>query len=133
MVDTDVIAAALLSEPSRGEEASRLLARTSDLMAPGHWKAELAYVIWKAVKLGRLPDGMLGPVIEVAARLPVRSVDVSDLWLGAVTRAVAADHPVYDTLFVELAVREGTHVASYDAEFRKRFPEHVVSPRSLLD
>ena len=131
-MDTDVIAAALLAETGRGEEAARLLAESRILLAPSHWKAELANVIWKATLLGRLSAEEVDSIISIADRLRITSVDVSDLWRGAVVRAVANSHPVYDTLFVELAVREKTRVASYDRGLQRRFPDLVFPPARIL-
>ena len=126
------MAAALLGEPERGQEAARLLSRTRELLAPSHWKAELANVLWKAVRLERLSIDMMDAVISTAGQLPITSVDVSELWRGAIARAVAANHPVYDTLFVELAVREGTVVASYDSGLQRHFPQMVRTPGRIL-
>lgn len=131
-MDTDVIAAALLGEPEAGDEAARLLAGRWELFAPAHWKAELCNVLWKAVRLGRIAREALDDVLSLAEALPIVSVDVAELWRGAVARAHGANHPAYDVLFVELAVRLGTSVASYDRQFRGRFPAHVKRPRDLL-
>jgi predicted nucleic acid-binding protein len=122
----------LLGEPVRGQEAEGLLARARELLAPSHWKAELANVLWKAVRLERLSIDLMDAVISTAGQLPITSVDVSELWRGAIARAVAAEHPVYDTLFVELAVRERTVVASYDSGLQRRFPQTVRTPGRLL-
>jgi predicted nucleic acid-binding protein len=132
VVDTDVIAAALLGEPRRGREAGRLLVSRHELLAPAHWQAELANVVWKATVLGRLPIERVDPVMAAASRLPVVSVAVSTLWRGAVARAIAVGHPVYDTLFVELAEREGTRVVSYDRAFKEKFPGLVVGPAAVI-
>ena len=126
------MAAALLGEPTTGEEASRILAGRWDLAAPAHWKAELSNVIWKAVRLKRLDAGKVDGVLSLAEALPILSVEVSQLWRGAVARAIAADHTVYDALFVELALRLETYVASYDRRLRTRFPKHVRLPGDLL-
>jgi predicted nucleic acid-binding protein len=126
------VAAALLGEPERGQEAERLLSRARELLAPSHWKAELANVLWKAVRLERLSIDMMDAVISTAGELPITSVDVSELWRGAIARGVAANHPVYDTLFVELAVRERTVVVSYDRLLQRRFPQTVRTPGRVL-
>ncbi len=126
------MAAALLAEPATGEEATRLLAGAWELAAPAHWKAELSNVIWKAVRLKRLETKKVDGVLSLAEALPIASVDVSELWRGAVVRAIAADHPAYDAIFVELAVRLGTCVASYDRQLHSRFPTHVRLPGDLL-
>lgn len=122
----------MLAEAERGEEAIALLARTRELLAPSHWKAEFANVVWKAVRLGRLQIDRMDDLISTAGQLPITTIDVGELWRGAIARAVAADHPVYDTLFVELAVRERTVVASYDSGLQRRFPRLVRTPRRLL-
>ncbi|MBN2497241.1 MAG: type II toxin-antitoxin system VapC family toxin [Deltaproteobacteria bacterium] len=132
VVDTDVAAAALLGEPERGAEAGRLLSRKIHLLAPAHWQAELANVIWKATLQGRLPIDQLDRVMELASRLPVESVEVRSLWRGAVALAVAHAHPVYDTLFVELARRVGARLASYDRVLREKFSELVSEPKEIL-
>jgi predicted nucleic acid-binding protein len=131
VVDTDVIAAALLGEPATGDAAGRLLAGRWQLVAPAHWKAEFSNVVWKAVRLGRLPVEKVEVVLSLAEALPIASVDVAELWRGALGRAIDADHPAYDALFVELAVRLETRVVSYDRQLRDRFPSHVCRPSEL--
>jgi predicted nucleic acid-binding protein len=132
VVDTDVIASALLGEPQTGDEAARLLAGRWELLAPAHWKAELCNVVWKAARLGRLRLESVDGVLSLAEALPIASIDVAELWRGALGRAIEADHPAYDTLFVELAARLGTFVVSYDRRFRDRFPVLVRRPREIL-
>jgi predicted nucleic acid-binding protein len=132
VVDTDVIAAALLGEPGTGGEAARLLAGPWDLAAPAHWKAEFANVLWKAARVGRLPAEHVEAVLSTAEALPIESIDVGDLWRGAVARAAIADHPAYDALFAELAARMGTFVVSYDARLRACFAPRVKSPADVL-
>lgn len=132
MVDTDVVAAVALGEPNTGEEAARLLRGKWDFVAPAHWKAEFSNVLWKAVRLGRFAADQVDTIIDRVSALPIESVDVSELWRGAVMRAIAANHPAYDTLFVELAVRLQTSVASYDRSLQKKFPAVVRSPTALL-
>ncbi len=132
MVDTDVVAAALLGEPETGAQAERLLASRLELYAPVHWTAELSNVVWKAVRIGRLAKGTVDRVLSLAEALPIIAVPVAALWRGAVARAIANDHPVYDTLFVELATRLGARVASFDRQLRERFADRVRHPKDLL-
>jgi predicted nucleic acid-binding protein len=127
-----VVAAAVLAESGTTEEASCLLAGRWDLAAPSHWKAEFCNVIRKAVQLQRIAAQEIDPIIGRASTLPIESVDVAELWRGAVARAVDARHPAYDTLFVKLAIRLRTQVASFDAQLRRKFPSIVRSPGNLL-
>ncbi len=122
----------MLAEAKTGEEAARLLAGRWDLAAPSHWKAEFSNVVWKAVQLKRLAAEQVDPIISRVTALPIESVDVGDLWRGAVMRAIVADHPAYDTLYVELAIRLRTTVASFDSRLRRKFPSIVKSPADLL-
>lgn len=132
VVDTDVVAAALLGEEGRGREASSLLARTREAMAPSHWKAELLNVVWKAASFGGLGAADVTALLDLAEAIPVTSTEVAELWRGALARAIAARHPTYDTLFVELAAREGVQVASYDRALARKFPTLVSAPSALL-
>ena len=132
MVDTDVVAAAVLGEARSGEEAARLLGSKWDFAAPSHWKAEFSNVVWKAVQFGRIAAQEIDSLINRASALPIESVDVAELWRGAVTRAIAAGHPAYDTLFIELAIRLKTSVASFDGRLQRKFPLVVKSPGDLL-
>jgi predicted nucleic acid-binding protein len=131
-VDTDVVAAALLAESETGQEAVRLLAGKWDLAAPSHWKAEFSNVVWKAVQLKRIAAEEIDAILSRASALPIESVDVAELWRGAVTRAIVAGHPAYDTLFVELAIRLRTSVASFDRRLQRKFPSIVRNPTDIL-
>ncbi len=102
------------------------------MLAPAHWKAELANVVWKAAVFHGIAIERCLEILHLAESLPISSVDVAELWRGAVGRAVSARHSAYDTLFVELAVREGMPLASYDAALRRRFPDVVRTPAALL-
>lgn len=126
------MAAAVLGESTSGEEATRLLAGKWELAAPSHWKAEFCNVVWKAVQFGRVGGEEIDAIINRATALPIESFDVAELWRGAVTRAVAASHPAYDTLFVELAIRLRTKVASFDGRLQRKFPSIVKRPGDIL-
>ncbi len=127
-----MIAAAALGEPETGQEAARLLVERWDFAAPSHWKAEFSNVVWNAVLLGRIAADEIDTAVTRANALPTESVDVSELLRGAVTRAVATGHATYDTLFVELAIRLGTSVASFDTRLQRKFPSLVKCPGAFL-
>jgi predicted nucleic acid-binding protein len=133
VVDTNVVAAVILLEARHAEEAARLLRRCRELLAPSHFRAELGNVIWKSITQGRYLADDAGALLDASDQLGITIVEVEQLWRGAVARAVAANHPVHDTLFVELAVRESTFVASFDEALCRRFPSVVRTPAALLD
>ena len=69
-------------------EATRLLATAFTLLAPAHWKAELANVVWKAAVFHGIATERCVELLQLAESLPISSVDVAELWRGAVGRAV---------------------------------------------
>jgi predicted nucleic acid-binding protein len=131
VVDTNVVAALILVETKHAEPAARLLRKASELLVPSHFKAELANVIWRAVCDGRYQADDAEALLDAADQIGFTVVDVGALWRGALARAIAKNHPVYDTLFVELAVRERILVASFDEALRRRFPSVVKTPAAL--
>jgi predicted nucleic acid-binding protein len=99
--------------------------------APVHWEAELANVMWMAVRSGALPRDQGHQKLDMAARLGVQGVSVRPLWQAALTRALNSGVAVYDALFVELAAQCNLKLATFDTELLEKFPEIAQRPRSL--
>lgn len=59
------------------------------------------------------------------------SVPIRTLRHAALGRAMAADLPVYDTLFVELAARRRLPLVTFDAELLSAFPDVPSQPSAL--
>jgi len=100
--------------------------------APALWEAELANAIWMAVRHKVLPLDEAAKRLTLADGLGIHSVPNRTLWQGALVRAHEASVAVYDTLFVELAVRERVPLATFDSGVLKAFPSIAVRPRRLL-
>ena len=95
--------------------------------------AELANVVWMAVrhKVLSLPDAL--ERLALAERLGIQSVRCSSLWQGALSRACVSGASAYDTLFVELAERIGLPLATYDQRVLDEFPSIAKRPASLIE
>jgi len=131
VVDTNVIAYLLLGTKGFVEEAKACFHAVSNPVAPSHWEAELANVVWMAVRSGILPPEE-GPVrLSWARRLGVESVSTATLCQGALLRSVASGVAVYDTLFVELAARTACPLLTFDKVVIKAFPDIAIRPRDL--
>lgn len=131
VVDTNVVAYYLLGTEAHADEARDALERVSTLLAPGHWEAELANVVWMAVRSGVLTETE-GPVrLGLARRLAVESIGTSTLCQGALLRALATGVSVYDTLFVELAARSRCPLLTFDKAVLRAFPDVAKRPRDL--
>jgi predicted nucleic acid-binding protein len=131
VVDTNVVAYLLLGTEAFVDEAKTCLNTVSTPIAPVHWEAELANVIWMAVRAGVLapPEGPAR--LGLARRLGIESVNTATLCQGALLRAVDSGIAVYDTLFVELAARAACPLVTFDKALIKAFPDIAVRPRDL--
>jgi predicted nucleic acid-binding protein len=131
VVDTNVVAYHVLAtEPHRAECAAFLRAH-GDLMAPASWEAELTNVVWLAVRHGIFDVAEGLERLRLAAALQIRSIAPALLWQGALARAVTHNHPAYDTLFVELAVRESCFLATFDERVLTLFPHVARRPAQV--
>lgn len=132
IVDTGVVAYYLLGTEPYVDELSRFWRRATATTAPAIWEAELANVVWMAVRGGVLPADTGQQRLTLAARLGIRSVPTRSLWRGALVRAARSGLAAYDMLFVELAVRERLPLATYDARLLAAFPTIARLPEALV-
>jgi predicted nucleic acid-binding protein len=131
VVDTNVVAYHLLGTPEFALEAREFWQRADDVWAPALWEAELANVVWMSVRAGVLRNEEAPAKLGLAGRLGIHSVAARVLWQGALLRAIQSGVAVYDTLFVELAEREGASLATFDARLVKAYPEIAKRPRDV--
>jgi len=128
VVDTNVVAYYLLGTEPFVEETRRYWRAVGQPVAPALWAAELANVIWMAIRTGVLAADEGQRRLSLATRLRIRSISIRTLWQGALARAAATDVSVYDTLFVELAVRRRLPLVTFDARILKAFPDVAHRP-----
>lgn len=131
VVDTNVVAYFLLKTEPFVEEAAGFLRLGWTLFAPASWESELANVVWMAIRAGIIDLSEGCRRLEFASALGLVSIPVKGLWNGALARAVDREHPVYDTLFVELAVRRGLPLLTFDQALLKRFPDVAHRPSAF--
>jgi predicted nucleic acid-binding protein len=132
VVDTNVIAYYLLGTEPFADEAGRFWRAVREPAAPSLWEAELANVVWMAIRGGVIQAGDGPKRLDLAAGLGVQSAPVRELWRGAVLRAVQSGVAVYDTLFVELASRERLPLATFDDKVLSAFPKIAKRPGELV-
>lgn len=132
VVDTNVIVYYLLGTEPFVEELKAFWAATREPIAPASWQAEAANALWMAVraKVLTLPEAVTR--LEYATALGIESIPIGALWKGALARAVRATVAVYDTLFIELADREGLSVATFDGPVLKKFPGIARRPQEIV-
>lgn len=133
VVDTNVVAYLLLGTPTFVDESRLCFERVGTPLAPAHWEAELANVVWMAVKAGVLSAVDAPARLGLARRLGIQSVGTTTLSQGALLRAIESGISVYDSLFVELAARSACPLLTFDKAVLKAFPEVAVRPRDLFE
>jgi predicted nucleic acid-binding protein len=70
--------------------------------------------------------------LDLVRTLGIRSHTISSLWEGALVRACVSGVSAYDTLFVELAAREGLPLATFDKALLKGFPAVAHRPAAIV-
>ena len=129
VVDTNVIAYFLLGTTTFADEVRPFWSSANELLAPTLWEAELGNVVWMAVRAGALPAAEAPATLTLAGRLGIHSIPSRRLWHGALLRAIQSGTAVYDTLFVELADREGVPLVTFDARLIRAWPKLCIRPR----
>lgn len=130
IVDTMVMAYAMLGVPEFGPESLAALRRLDEISAPASAEAELLNVIWQWGKRGVSPD-MAQAVYENASRLWTNLIPLEVLWSAALDLAFASGHSPYDTLFVAAARYCKTKVITYDQKLLALFPDDTLTVRDI--
>ncbi|MGH9413220.1 MAG: type II toxin-antitoxin system VapC family toxin [Terriglobales bacterium] len=132
VADTNVVAYMVLRTPLFVEEVEPFWSSVSRALAPAHWRAEFANVVWGACRAGLLAVADARTLLNRAATFAITSIAVPELWHGALSRSLDTGIAIYDTLFVELAVQQGCPLATFDKAVLRAFPEIAARPRDLL-
>lgn len=125
VIDTNVIAYALLPVEPDGTAARLALARSGRIVVPDLLRAELVNVLWQWVRLRDVSPDEARAMLEDADALLDDVVSASTVWVEALRLAVDTGHSAYDTLFVALARRRGTAVITFDQRLKAVFPQDV--------
>jgi len=124
VVDASVVVKWVVAEVS-SEQATRLLTR--ELIAPALIEAECANVLWTKARRGEITPVEARQRTEFLLRAPLRLVPISDLVAPALSLAFELDQPVYDCLYLALALRESATLITAD----RRFVEAAATRREL--
>jgi predicted nucleic acid-binding protein len=131
VVDTNVVAYFVLGTEPFVHEARAFMAAIDHAWAPAVWEVELANVLWMATRHDVLTIEEASKRLALTDRLGILSIPTRALWQGALVRAHQSNVAVYDTLFVELAVRESLPLATFDAALLRTFPGIAVRPSAI--
>lgn len=131
VVDTNVVAYYLLGTEPFATETRDFWQAVEQPIAPAHWQAELASVVWMAIRAGALPADEGHRRLDFASRLRIRAQPIGSLWQAALTLSLSSGVSPYDTLFVALAQSQDLPLATFDKQVLKAFPDVALRPKEI--
>jgi predicted nucleic acid-binding protein len=114
VIDASVALKWVLDEPGR-DAADALL--DDDLIAPVLWQIEAANALWRRAEMGEISADEARERLAELAHAPVASLAVEPHLAAALSLAIDMKHPVYDCLYLALAIDCDTHVVTADRRF----------------
>ena len=114
VIDASVALKWVLDEPGK-DAAERLL--DEELIAPALWLLEAANALWRRVRRGEITGEEATERLAELFNAPVTTVPIETDLTAAAELASVLHHPVYDCLYLALAVREGACVVTADSRF----------------
>jgi predicted nucleic acid-binding protein len=131
IIDTMVMAYAILGVPEYEDESLEALRRADALYAPATIEAELLNVLWQYSKRGVTTDEA-AQLYEHSRGMWTRLIPVERIWPEALSLAFENEHSPYDTLFVAAARLHSTLVITYDQKMLTLFPNDTITVSNFL-
>ena len=104
--------------PESGSDRARLLAQAK-LEAPDLLFVECANILWKKVRLGHLTRREAADCLRLLLAMPVALVASRELLDSALRLSLELDHPVYDCLYLALALQRRFPLVTADEKLAK--------------
>ena len=114
VVDASVALKWVFDEP---ESEAAVALRAEDLIAPALWLAEAANALWRRSRIGDITPDEASSLLFELQNAPVVSLAMEPHLDRALKLATEIGHPVYDCVYLALAVRHETHVVTADRRF----------------
>ncbi len=123
VIDASVAVKWVLDEP--GSEAAVAL-HDQELIAPALWLAEAANALWRHARIGDISNDEATALFAELMKAPVASLPIDPYLEPALKLAIEIGHPVYDCIYLALALQHQTHVVTAD----RRFEAAASTPRA---
>ena len=111
MIDASVAVKWVVNES--GSDRARLLSQTR-LEAPDLLPIECANILWKKVRIRDLTREQASARLQLLLHAPVSLVESRRLLDSALKLAMDLHHPVYDCVYIALALRSGVPLVTAD-------------------
>lgn len=132
VIDASVAVKWVFDEP--GSAAAAAL-RNDELIAPALWLAESTNALWRRARIGDITAEQANARLSELLNAPVASLPIEPYLERALGLAVEIGHPVYDCLYLAVALRHDTHVVTADRRFAAavRRPDLAGRVRLLVE
>ena len=114
VIDASVALKWVLDEPGK-EAADALL--DEELIAPSLWLLEAANALWRRTQRGEISGQEAKARLTELYNAPVATNSIEDDLPAAADLANILGHPVYDCLYLAMAIRVNTYVVTADSRF----------------
>jgi predicted nucleic acid-binding protein len=91
--------------------------REEELIAPALWLLEAANALWRRARTGELTNGEAAERLAELSNAPVATVGIEPYLASALDLASAIGHPVYDCLYLAVAIHHKTQLVTADRRF----------------
>ena len=129
VIDASIAVKWVIPEP-RTDRALAL--RSEELIAPALWLAEAANALWRHIRLGELTSEQALARLSELEKAPVASIPIEPHVTRALELAANASHPVYDCVYLAIALHRHTHVVTGDRRFAAAAARLALSDRVRL-
>lgn len=102
------------------------------MAAPDLLWSECANGLWRWVRMGALPAQVAHERFAALRRAPVALTSAELLLERALGLAIEIDHPIYDCLYLALALARGVQVVSADRRFATAVGRHAALSDSIV-
>lgn len=114
VVDASVALKWVLDE---ADSEAAVALRDNDLMAPVLWLAEAANALWRRVRVNEIAAEEAVAHYSELVRAPVTLVAIEPYLGRALNLATEIGHPVYDCIYLAVALYHHIHVVTADRRF----------------
>jgi predicted nucleic acid-binding protein len=114
VIDASVAVKWVIDEP---ESEAAVALRDQELIAPALWLAEAANSLWRHARIGEIGDDKAASHFAELLKAPVASLPIEPYLERALELAMEIGHPVYDCIYLALALHHRTHVVTADRRF----------------
>ena len=115
VVDASVAVKWVVREPD--SDAADALFDADELIAPALWLTEASNVLWRRVRIGDITADEARARLSELLKAPVASFAMEPHLDRALQLATEIGHPIYDCIYLALALHHGTHVVTPDNRF----------------